>query len=73
MVVARIQFREQWKGDFCFGDDQSVSEIEFESVETLIETLREFEPYIYNATVLIHGKVLDLRDITGIGPSAEVR
>lgn len=68
MVTARIEFREGCGKDFCPGEGQDVIEMKFESPEALIETLREFEPYISNCTASVNGRILDLRNISGLEP-----
>jgi hypothetical protein len=65
MVTARIEFKSGYGKDFCPGTNQDVIEMRFESVESLIETLREFEQYIYNCTAQVNGKIIDLRNISG--------
>lgn len=68
MVTARIEFKEGYGKDFCPGAKQDVIEMKFESPEALIETLREFEPYISNCTASVGGKIVDLRNISGLEP-----
>ena len=65
MVTARIEFKSGHGKDFCPGADQDVIEMRFESVESLIETLRGFEQYIYNCTAQVNGRIIDLRNISG--------
>ena len=65
VVTARIEFKKGHGKDFCPGAEQDLIEIRFESVEALIDTLREFEPYVYNCTAQVNGKVIDLRNISG--------
>jgi hypothetical protein len=66
MVTARIEFKPGHGKDFCPGTGQDLIELRFESVEALIETIREFENYIHNCTVQVGGKIVDLRNISGI-------
>lgn len=65
MVTARIEFKRGYGRDFCPGLEQDLIELQFESVEALISTIREFEDSIYNCTVQINGKIVDLRNISG--------
>lgn len=65
MVTARIEFKPGCGKDFCPGNDQDIVEVRFESVEALIDTLRDFEEFIYNCTAQVNGKIVDLRNISG--------
>ncbi len=65
MVTARIEFKQDSAKDFCPGEKQTVVELRFESVEALIETLRELEAQIENVTAVVKGKVLDLKNLSG--------
>jgi len=65
LVTARIEFTEGSASQFCEGPIQTVVEMKFESVEALIETLRELEPYISIATAIVNGKILDLKNLIG--------
>lgn len=66
MVTARIEFKPGHGKDFCPGTEQDVIEVRFESVEALIDTIRDFEQFIYNCTAQVNGKIIDLRNISGI-------
>ena len=66
MITARIEFKPGLGGHFCPSESQSVIEVEFESVPALIEVLREFEDAIFNCTVQVNGKIVDLRNISGL-------
>ena len=65
-VTARIEFKPGYGKDFCPGEGQDIIEQRFESPEALIEAIREFEAYIENCTVQIGGKIVDLRNISGV-------
>jgi len=65
MVTARIEFKQDCAQDFCPGKGQDLIELKFESVEALIETLRELEDQIKNCTAQVGGKIVDLRNISG--------
>lgn len=65
MVTARIEFKPGRGRDFCPGAEQDVIEVRFESVEALIDTLRDFEEFIYNCTAQVNGKIVDLRNLSG--------
>ena len=69
MVTARIQFKKGHGKDFCPGGSQDVIEMKFESPAALIETLREFEKHIFNCTAQINGKIVDLRNVSGLDAS----
>jgi hypothetical protein len=66
MVTARIEFKPGQGSHFCSGQYQDVTEVVFESPEALVEVLREFEPYIHNCVARVGGKVLDLREVSGL-------
>lgn len=65
MLTARIEFTAEAAPHFCPEPDQQVTEVLFESVDALIETLKEIERDVVNCTVAIDGKVFDLRNISG--------
>lgn len=69
MVLARIEFKPGRGSYFCEGKDQDVVEVIFDSSEALIETLRAMEKDLVNCTAQINGKILDLRNISGIDAS----
>jgi hypothetical protein len=66
VVLARIEFKSGRGVYFCPGLKQDVIEMIFESPEALVETLRELEQDIFNCTAQIGGRILDLRNISGI-------
>lgn len=66
MILARIEFKKGHGAYFCDGAKQDVIEMVFESPEALIETLRGLEGDLANCTAQINGKILDLRNISGI-------
>jgi len=69
VVLARIEFKLGRGAYFCPGLNQDIIEMIFESVEALIETMRELEEDIFNCTVQMNGKIVDLRNISGINAS----
>lgn len=66
MITARFEFCPGEGAYFCPGEYQEVVEVSFESVESLIETVRELEPSIQNCIAKIGEKVVDLRVISGL-------
>jgi hypothetical protein len=66
MVTARIEFKQGRGAAFCFSETQDVIEMQFETVDELIQTLRDFETEIYNCIAAVNGKVLDLREVSGL-------
>lgn len=64
-VTARIEFKQDSAKDFCPGENQTLIELKFESVEALVETLRELEAQIENVTAVVNGKILDLKNLSG--------
>jgi hypothetical protein len=68
-VTARIEFKPSAAPDFCPGEGQTLIEMRFESVEALVECLRELEAQIENVTVSVKGRILDLKNISGIEAS----
>lgn len=62
MIIARIQFKPEYASRFIDSRDgkQSVIEMRFSEPEELIETMKEFEPYIQDCTTVINGKMLCL-------------
>lgn len=66
MLLARVEFKKGHGEYFCPGASQDVIEMVFDSPEALIETLRDLEKDLVNCTAQINGKILDLRNISGI-------
>jgi hypothetical protein len=66
MITARFEFHPGEDAYFCPGEYQEVVEVSFESVESLVETVRELEPSIRNCVARIGEKVVDLRAISGL-------
>jgi hypothetical protein len=64
MVLARIEFKPEHAAAFIEapGSTQNIIEQTFESVEALIETLKEFEPFIKNCVAIVNGRVLALSE-----------
>lgn len=62
MVLARIEFKPEYANDFIEGGTQTVIEQKFESVDALIEVLREFEPFIKDCTAVVNGRMLQLSE-----------
>jgi hypothetical protein len=62
MIIARIHFKPEFAHRFIDSKDGSQSIIEqiFSSPEELIETIKEFEPYIVDCTTVINGRMLSL-------------
>lgn len=62
MVLARIEFKKQDATKFIDSSDgmQTVIEQTFESVDELVEVLREFEPFIKDCTAVVNGKMIQL-------------
>lgn len=64
MLIARIAFKPGSASYFCEGAHQGVVEMRFESVEALIDVLREIEDDIQDCTAIINGTVVDLRSVS---------
>lgn len=62
MIVARFEFKPEHADSFIENGaaGQSVIELMFESVESLIEATKEFENYLLDCTAIVGGKVLAL-------------
>jgi uncharacterized protein YjfI (DUF2170 family) len=62
MITARIYFKPEYSQCFIQSDggSQSIIEQVFSCPEELIETLKEFEPFILECTTVINGKMLSL-------------
>ena len=62
MIVARFEFKPEHASSFVIGGsaDRNVAEVMFESVESLIETMKEFEEYLVDCLAIVNGKVLSL-------------
>lgn len=62
MIIARIHFKPEFASRFIDSRDGSQSIIEqiFSGPEELIETIKEFEPYILDCTTVINGRMLSL-------------
>ena len=64
MVLARIEFKPEHAAGFIEtpNSTQNIIEQTFESVEALIDVLREFEPFIKDCTALVNGRILQLSE-----------
>jgi hypothetical protein len=62
MIVARFEFKPEHASSFVIdgSPDRNVTEVMFESVESLIETMKEFEDYLVDCLAIVNGKVLSL-------------
>ncbi len=62
MIVARFEFKPEHADSFIENGaaGQNVTEVMFESVESLIATMKEFETYLLDCTAIVNGKVLAL-------------
>lgn len=62
MIVARFEFKPEHASRFVIdgSPDRNVAEVVFESVESLIETMKEFENYLIDCLAIVNGKVLSL-------------
>lgn len=62
VVLARIEFRPECAVKFVDSDSgqQSIIEQAFESVEELVEVIREFEPFIKDCLAIVDGKIIQL-------------
>lgn len=62
MVLARIEFRPECAIKFVDSpsSQQNIIEQTFESVEELIEVIREFEPFIKDCLAIVDGKIIQL-------------
>lgn len=70
MITARFEFIKGEGGQFCPGVRQDIIEMRFEGVSGLIETIKEFRPYIRNCTAQVDGKIVDLRTVSGLDAPA---
>lgn len=66
MIVARFHFKEQYACDFIANatPGRTMIEVLFDDPMDLVETCREFEPYLVNCTALVDGNIIDLRSIS---------
>ena len=62
MIVARFEFKPEHASCFIINGSskRNVTEVMFESVESLIETMKEFEDYLVDCLAIVNGKVLSL-------------
>lgn len=62
MIIARFEFKPEHASSFVINGsvDRNVTEVMFESVESLIETMKEFEDYLIDCLAIVNGKVLTL-------------
>ena len=60
MIVARFEFKPEHAPSFIQdgASGQSVLEMTFESVESLIEATKEFERALVDCTAMINGKII---------------
>lgn len=62
MIVARFEFKPEHASSFVIGGsaERNMAEVIFESVDALIEILKEFEDYLVDCLAIVNGKVLSL-------------
>lgn len=68
MIIARFEFKAKYAAQFIEDAQkgQTVIELEFESVEALIEACKTFEDVIVNCTASVDGQLIDLRQVSGL-------
>jgi hypothetical protein len=66
MIVARFEFKPEYAASFIMNAEkgQNVTEVIFESVESLVSTMKEFEDYLVDCLAIVNGKVLSLSSFT---------
>ena len=62
MIIARFEFKPEHAASFIRGggDGQNIIEVAFESVESLIETTKEFEEVLVDCTAVIGDKIISV-------------
>jgi len=68
MITARFEFNPKYAAQFIEKGElgQTIIELAFEDVPSLIIASQEFEDVLLNCTAVIDGKVIDLRSVTGV-------
>lgn len=62
MIVARFEFKPEHADSFIenAAAGQTVTEVMFESVQSLIDTTKEFENYLLDCTAIVGDKIVAL-------------
>lgn len=62
MIVARFEFKPEHAASFVADahKGQNVVEVMFESVQSMIATMKEFEDYLVDCLAIVNGQVLSL-------------
>lgn len=66
MIIARIHFKPESAKEFLPGGHrgQLITEVAFDSAESLMAFLGEFKEFIVNCTALTNGQIIDLRELS---------
>lgn len=64
LIIARFTFRPERAAEFLEEPGRLVSQIEFESVEAIMDAVTEFGDAIVDANAIVNGKVINLTDYT---------
>ena len=61
-IIARFTFHPDRAGEFLFDEGQTVSELQVDTVDEVMEYVHQFDDALIDATALINGKVISLAD-----------
>ena len=65
MITARFTFRPERAGEFLEEPGRLVTQMEFETVDEIMEVVHQFDDALVDVNAIINGKVVNLTDFSG--------
>ena len=62
MITARFTFRPERAGEFLEEPGRLVTQMEFETVDEIMEVVHQFDDALVDVNAIINGKVVNLTD-----------
>ena len=64
MITARFTFRPERAGEFLDEPGRLVTQMEFETVDEIMEVVHQFDDALVDVNAIINGKVVNLTDFS---------
>lgn len=64
MITARFTFRPERAGEFLEEPGRLVTQMEFETVDEIMEVVHQFDDALVDVNAIINGKVVNLTDFS---------
>ena len=64
LITARFTFHPERAGEFLEEPDRLVTQMEFETVDEIMEVVRQFQDALVDCNAIINGKDVNLTDFT---------